>query len=162
MGRIQSYLMNNTESSLFTPGSLDTQGPSSSRKRRLVGQTIYLKSFFCNEAQRLTKPWFLLMAAPEEGKTLKSVSACRLVRSIDAVAGTLQTVTRQRNGSILLEARTDQQIDKLSSQTTVEGLQVQVVTHPTLNLCKGVMNHDCFSSESEEDLKTFFEEKRSC
>jgi hypothetical protein len=24
------------------------------------------------------------------------------------------------------------------------------------------MNHDCFSSESEEDLKTFFEEKRSC
>jgi hypothetical protein len=36
---------------------------------------------------------------------------------------------------------------------------VQYVIHPTLNLCKGVVNHDDFSSESEENLKAFFEER---
>jgi hypothetical protein len=34
---------------------------------------------------------------------------------------------------------------------------VQVVTHPTLHLCKGVMNHNDSSTESEENLKAFFE-----
>jgi hypothetical protein len=35
-----------------------------------------------------------------------------------------------------------------------------VVTHPTLNPCKGVLNYDYYYSESEEDLKAFFEERR--
>ena len=29
--------------------------------------------------------------------------------------------------------------------------------HPTLNLCKGVVTHEDFASESEEDLNSFFE-----
>jgi hypothetical protein len=120
-GGIKNDSMNNTTFSLFTLGSLDTWGPSSSRKRRLVEQTIDLQSFICNEVQGPTKPRFLLMTATEEGKTLKCVSACRLARSIGAVAGTLQVVTLQRSGSILLEARTDQQIVKLLSLNTTEG-----------------------------------------
>jgi hypothetical protein len=97
--------------------------------------------------------------AATEGKTLKSVSACHLARSIDAVAGTLQMVTHHRDGSILLEARTDQEIEKLFSLTAIEGLRVQVVTYPALSLCKGVVNHDNFSSEREEDLKAVFEQE---
>jgi hypothetical protein len=47
----------------------------------------------------------------------------------------------------------------LLSLTTIEGLQIGVVTHPTLNPCKGVVNYDDSSSESEKDLKAFFEER---
>ena len=35
--------------------------------------------------------------------------------------------------------------------------QVKVEVHPTFNLCMGVVTHENFASESEEDLKSFFE-----
>jgi hypothetical protein len=95
----------------------------------------------------------------EEGKILKSVSACRLTRSIDTVVRTLQMVTLQRNGSILLEERTNQQIEQLLYLTTTEGLLSAYRNPPTLNLCKSVGNHDDYFSESEEDLKAWFLKK---
>ena len=39
----------------------------------------------------------------------------------------------------------------------IAGIQVKVEVHSTLNLCKGVVKHEDFASESEEDLKFFFE-----
>jgi hypothetical protein len=105
-----------------------------------------LKSFFFNAAQKPTKPWLLLMPMTEEGKILKSVSACRLMRSIDTVVRTLQMVTLQRNGSILLEERTDQQIEQLLYLTTTEGLLSSCRNPQTLNLCKGVGKHDDYFS----------------
>ena len=39
----------------------------------------------------------------------------------------------------------------------IAGLEVKVEIHHTLNLCKGVVTHEDFYSESEEYLKSIFE-----
>ncbi len=96
-------------------------------------------------------PRFLLMSCAEEGKTFKTISAVRLARAIEEAYGKLQAVVRQRNGTILFEARTDEQIGKIKNTKQIAGLQVVVTVHPTLNLCKGVVNHDDFATETEED-----------
>ena len=88
---------------------------------------------------------------------MKSVSGLKLARSIEGVCGNLKNVTRQRDGSVLLEANTDRQIEAISSVKSLAGLQVKVEPHPTLNLCKGVVTHEDFVSESETDIKSFFE-----
>ena len=130
--------------------------PSSARKRRFAERTIDLNSFFSREEDRPKKPRFLLMACAEEGKTFKTVSAVRLARAIEEAYGKLQAVVRQRNGTILFEARTDEQIVKIQNTKQIAGLQVVVTVHPTLNLSKGVVNHEDFATETEEDLLNFF------
>ena len=39
----------------------------------------------------------------------------------------------------------------------IASLQVKVEVHPTLNLCKGVVTHEDFTSESMEDFMSFYE-----
>ena len=97
------------------------------------------------------------MSCIEEGKTLKNVSACHFARDLQQQIGEVQSVNRQRNGTLLLEGRSDAQITKIQSLKCIASLQVKVEVHPTLNLCKGVVTHEDFASESEEDLKSFFE-----
>ncbi len=96
------------------------------------------------------------MSCVEVEKSFKSVSAVRLARAIEDCFGKLQAVVRQRNGTILFEARTDEQIDMIQKTKQIAGLQVEVTTHPTLNLCKGVVNHEDFALESEDELLSFF------
>ncbi len=91
------------------------------------------------QEDRPKKPRFLLMACAEEGKTFKTVSAVPLARAIEEAYGKLQAVVRQRNGTILFEARTDEQIVKIQNTKQIAGLQVVVTIHPTLNLSKGVV-----------------------
>ena len=140
---------------MATPCHSPTTSSSSGRKRRLVERPDDLDSFFSLDLP--SKPRFLLMSCTEEGKTLKSVSACRFARNLQQQIGEVQSVNRQRNGTLLLEGRSDSQIAKIMSLNCIAGLQVNMEVHPTLNLCKGVVTHEDFSSESEEDLKSFFE-----
>ncbi len=130
--------------------------PLSSARKRSAERTIDLNSFFSKEEDRPKKSRFLLMACAEEGKTFKTVSAVRLARATEEAYGKLQAVVRQRNGTILFEARTDEQIRKIQNTKQIAGLQVVVMVHPTLNLCKGVVNHEDFATETEEDLLNFF------
>ena len=53
------------------------------------------------------------MSCTEEGKTLKSVSACRFARNLQQQIGEVQSVNRQRNGTLLFEVRSDAQIAKI-------------------------------------------------
>ena len=132
-----------------------TPASSSGKKRRLVERPVDLDCFFSSGLP--SKPRFLLMSCIEEGKTLKNVSACRFARDLQQQIGEVQSVNRQRNGTLLLEGRSDAQIAKIQSLKCIAGLQVKVEVHPTLNLCKGVVMHEVFASESEEDLRSFFE-----
>ncbi len=95
------------------------------------------------------------MACAEEDKTFKSVSAVRLARAVQEAYGKLQAVLRQKNGTILLEAHTDVQIERNQNTKQIASLHVVVTIHPTTNLCKGVVNHEDFASEIEENLSTF-------
>ena len=54
-----------------------------------------------------------MLECAAEGKTFKSVSSVRLVKAIDDTIGKLQSVVRQRDGTILVEARSDEQIEKI-------------------------------------------------
>ncbi len=78
------------------------------------------------------------------------MSAVRLARAIEEAYGKLQAVVRQRNGTILFESRTDEQIEKIQNTKQIAGLQVVVTVHPTLNLSKGVVNHEDFATETEK------------
>ena len=71
----------------------------------------------------------------------------RLAKAIDTTLGKLQGVVRQRSETILVEATTDDHIKKILKTKEIAGLQVSVSPHATLNLCKGVVNHDDFATE---------------
>ena len=90
---------------------------------------------------------------------MKSIHACCFARDLQQQIGEVQSVNQQRNATLLLEGRSDAQIAKIQSLKCIAGPQVKVEVHPTLNLCKGVVTHEDFASESEEDLKSFFEPK---
>ena len=139
---------------MTTPHQTPIPSSSSGKKRGLVEIPVDLDSFFCLGLPK--KHRFLPMSCIEEGKTLKSVSACRFARDLQQQIGDVQSVNRQRNG-ILLDGRTDAQIAKIISLNCIAGLQVKVEVHSSLNLCNGVVTHEDFASESEEDLKFFFE-----
>ena len=125
---------------MATPRQPPIPSSSSGKKRRLVERPIDLESFFCSSLS--SKPRFLLMSCTEEGKTLKRVSACRFARNLQQQIGEVQSVNRLRNGTLLLEGRSDAQISKIQSLKCIAGLQVKVEVHPTLNLCKGVVTHE--------------------
>ena len=102
---------------------------------------------------------FLLNSCIEEYKTLKSGSACRFARDLQQQIGDVQSVNRQKNGTLLIEGQTNAQITKIRSFKSIAGLQVNVEVHSILNLCKGVVTHEDFASETKEDFKSFFEPK---
>ena len=101
---------------------------SCSGKKRLLERPVDLDSFFSSGL--LSKTRFLLMSCTEEGKTLKSVSACHFARDQQQV-GEVQSVNRQRNGTFLLEGGSDAQIAKIQSLKRIARLQVKVEVHPT-------------------------------
>ena len=78
------------------------------------------------------------MSYIRKGKTLKSVSACHFAHDLQKQIGEVQSVTRQRIGTLLLEVQTDVQIAKIRSLKYIVGLEVKVEVHPTLNLCRKV------------------------
>ena len=78
--------------------------PSFKRKRRSE-TVINLSSFFVEQPRNHR---FLVLKCAAEGKTFKSVSAVRLAKTIDDIIDKLQSVVRQRDGSILVEAKSDE------------------------------------------------------
>ena len=62
------------------------------------------------------------MPCTEEEKTLKSVSACRFARDLQQQIEEVQSVNRQRNGTLLLEGRSDVQIAKIMSLMCIASL----------------------------------------
>ena len=138
---------------MATSRQTPTPSCSSRKKRRLVERPVDLDSFFSSGLPGKLR--FLILSSTEEGKTLKCVSACRFAHNLQQQIGEVQSVTRQRNGTLLLEVRTDVQIAKVISLKCIACLQVKVENHPTLNLCKGVITNQDFTSESEEVLKSF-------
>ena len=63
-----------------------------------------------------------MLECPAEGKTFKSVSPVRLAKAIDDTIGKLQSVVRQRDGSILVEMNSDKQIEKIRKIKELAGL----------------------------------------
>ncbi len=85
-----------------------SQGRGDVQNELLTSIVLFLK-----EEDRPKKPRFLLMACAEEGKYFKTVSAVRLAVRYRGDYGKLQAVVRQRNGTILFEARSDDQVKKI-------------------------------------------------
>ena len=86
-----------------------TFSSSSGKKKRLVERPVDLDSFF---SLGLPSKSRFLMSCTEEGKTLKSVSACHFDRDLQQQNGEVQSVNQQRNGTLLL-GRSDAQIVKI-------------------------------------------------
>ena len=134
-----------SQRTLLTP-----QSPvSRERKRRFVDLPVESNG---SNPGKLTKPRFLLMNSTTEGKTLKDVSVFRLARELKAYVGELDNITRLRNGSLLIEGKSDDQITKALSITSIAGLSVNVQEHATLNFCKGVITCKDLVQETEEEI----------
>ena len=106
---------------MATPCQSPIPSSSSGKKRILVERPVDLDSFFSSGLP--SKPRFLLMSFTEEGITLKGVSACRFSRDLQQQIGEIQSVIRQRNGTLLLEGRSDAQIAKIQSLKCIAGLR---------------------------------------
>ena len=74
---------------MATPNQTPIPSSSSGNNRRLVERPVDLVRFFISGLP--SKPRFLLMSCTEEGKTLKSVSACRFARDLQQHIGEVQS-----------------------------------------------------------------------
>ena len=81
---------------------------------------INLKSLFI---EKPTKQRFLVISCVGDGATFKSVSSVLLAKAIDTTLDKLQGVVRQRNGTILVEATMDNQIEKILKTKEIAGLR---------------------------------------
>lgn len=97
---------------------------------------------------------YLLLARSDEGETLDGVSPFLIDKVIKNCCRDVASVKRIREGKILIQTRTEKQANDLKKLTTlIDGLNVTVSDHATLNTCKVVITcHDLKDIEEAEIL----------
>ena len=85
-----------------------------------------------------TWPKFVVVQHKEEGSRLK-INPFALSKAIQGIAGTVDSVKKLHNGSILIKCASKTQSDNLLNTTTLLSTPVEVTPHKTLNYSKGII-----------------------
>ncbi|XP_053691516.1 uncharacterized protein LOC128740034 [Sabethes cyaneus] len=98
---------------------------------------------------------YFLLARSDEGGTLEGVSPFLIDKAIKNCCGDVASVKRIREGKILIQTRTEKQANQLKKLTSlIEGLNVNVTDHATINTCKVVITcHDLKDIDEKEILR---------
>lgn len=97
---------------------------------------------------------YLVISHQQQDQTLAKVSPFLIDKALQACAGSLDSVKKLRNGTLLVETRTAQQTTNLLRLKTLGNVvPISVSPHPRLNVSKGVVFcHDLLDS-SPDDIK---------
>ncbi|XP_058816058.1 uncharacterized protein LOC131679362 [Topomyia yanbarensis] len=96
-------------------------------------------------------PRYLILKRTDPGETIKNVSPFYIKKAMDSIT-TNVTISRTKDGELLLKTTNKQQAEKLLKQSKLgDQIRINVEEHPTLNQTKGIIS--CF------DLKMLSEEE---
>ena len=84
-----------------------------------------------------TWPRFVVMTSASEEKPLSKLSPFAVQKGFQAIAGTLKSTKRLRDGSFLVECSRRAQAENLMRTTTFVNRLVHVSMHKTLNSFRG-------------------------
>lgn len=134
--------------SRFTYLPVDDLEFPSIKKTKSKDELILTNSFF-NKSQKLSDliagPKFVVIKRREENEslTLRLVNPFLIEKAIEQQAGTVKSILRVRDGSILIETVSKKQAEKLYKMTTLgPNINVSIFEHPRLNSSKAVVS--CF------------------
>ena len=92
-----------------------------------------------------------------ENNTLEDLDMFEIHREIVDSIGKKPKVSKQGDGSLLIEVSSPEESKKIQSITNIKGIQAKCVPHTSLNQCKGVIFSKDLLKYSEEKLKMEFE-----
>ena len=99
-----------------------------------------------------TWPRFIVMTSASEEKPLSKLSPFAVQKGFQAIAGTLKSTKRLRDGSFLVECSRRAQAENLLKTTTFVDRPVHVSMHKTLNSSRGVIRCRELSLLSEAEI----------
>lgn len=147
--------------SRFTGLELDCDGsyPSlAGQKRQKTSENILTTSFF-NKSTKLSDlingPKFVVVKRNEEDETatLKFVNPFLIQKAIEQQAGSVKSIQRVRDGTILLETVSKVQAEKLYKLKSLgPDIKVSVYEHPRLNTSRGVVSCFDFTFMTDDEI----------
>ncbi|XP_055522968.1 uncharacterized protein LOC129717148 [Wyeomyia smithii] len=98
---------------------------------------------------------YLLLTRSDEGETLEGVSPFLIDKAIKNCCGDVASVKRIREGKILIQTHNEKQANQLKKLTSlIDGLNITISEHATLNTCKVVITcHDLNNIDEKEILQ---------
>ena len=103
-------------------------------------------------------PRFIVLSSASEEKPLSKLSPFAVQKGFQAIAGTLKSTKRLRDGSFLMECSRRAQAENLFKTATFVDRPVHVCVHKTLNSSKDVIRcrelSDLSEVEIRDELKT--------
>ena len=96
---------------------------------------------------------FMVMTSASEEKPLSKMSPFAVQKGFQAIAGTLKSTKRLRDGSFLVECSRRAQAENLMRTTTFVNRPVHVSMHRTLNSSRGVIRCRELSLLSEAEIR---------
>ena len=98
-------------------------------------------------------PRFIVLSSASEEKPLSKLSPFAVQKGFQAIAGTLKSTKRLRDGSFLVECSRRAQAENLLKTATFVDRPVHVCVHKTLYLSKGVIRCRELSDLSEVEIR---------
>ena len=98
-----------------------------------------------------TWPRFLIISSTDDG-ALKKLSPFAIQKGLVGLAGEPKSVKKLKDGSLLVECRTDSHSKCLLKATSLCNIHIKVTPHPSLNTVKGVIRSRDLEGVSDDEM----------
>ena len=102
---------------------------------------------------------FLIIESTNKDKPITSLSPFVIEKQIEALIGTVKSVKKLRNQTLLVETTRKSQTENLLRTKTFFNLPVQVSEHKTLNSSKGIIRDKALKGESDDNIRENLQEQ---
>ena len=102
---------------------------------------------------------FLIIESTNKDKPITSLSPFVIEKQIEALIGTVKSVKKLRNQTLLVETTRKSQTENLLRTKTFLHLPVQVSEHKTLNSSKGIIRDRALKGESDDNIRENLQEQ---
>ena len=102
---------------------------------------------------------FLIIESTNKDKPITSLSPFVIEKQIEALIGTVKSVKKLRNQTLLVETTRKSQTENLLRTKTFFNLPVQVSEHKTLNSSKGIIRDRALKGESDDNIRENLQEQ---
>ena len=102
---------------------------------------------------------FLIIESTNKDKPITSLSPFVIEKQIEALIGTVKSVKKLRNQTLLVETTRKSQTENLLRTKTFFNLPVEVSEHKTLNSSKGIIRDKALKGESDDNIRENLQEQ---
>lgn len=131
-------------------GNRGTKGNKRSAARESQMETQFTKQLRVDTANN--GPRYLILKRTDEKGTMTTISPFFIRKAVDSITSNV-TITRTKDGGLLLKTVDRQQAVKLLKQTVLgETINVEIVEHPTLNTTRGTIFCPDLNMHTDEEI----------